>query len=337
MSSDLVVERVYNHSIARVWGAITDPACMQRWLGLTGFAPTVGNVFTVSVPGDLQGTIVGEVLEVNAPGLIRMFWRGGAVKSQVCIELAEANGATRLRMTQSDFGAADQGAMASIWAPLWGLMFDEGLPSALSTAVVVSTVPTGAGGSPVAAVIIAVVALLGLGGALCAVGAAGGWSPSDVAGSSAIEAQPVGGESALDSSQPVRARGDEIASADSKDRSHNDYTPFPTTSSGPVGVRRGATSAGVDYFDETLPTTMNPLLARTMVDLRSHELVFDRLYIRSAFNNEMQSRVVDTDAIIDAGRGLRVTLKEGVKWHDGQPLTAKDLCFTVHALLDPRT
>jgi peptide/nickel transport system substrate-binding protein len=93
----------------------------------------------------------------------------------------------------------------------------------------------------------------------------------------------------------------------------------------------------VTYYEESLPSTMNPLFARTMVDRRAHELVFDRLYYRSAVTSELKSRLVDTATVLEGGKGVQLTLKEGVKWHDGEAFDADDVCFTVRALLDPNT
>ena len=99
-----------------------------------------------------------------------------------------------------------------------------------------------------------------------------------------------------------------------------------------VGVLAGAT---VTYYDEALPTTMNPLFARSMVDFRSHELVFDRLFYRDAVTNKITSKVVARFERLDEGEAFRVWLKDGVKWHDGKPATGEDVCFTVDLLLDP--
>ena len=93
----------------------------------------------------------------------------------------------------------------------------------------------------------------------------------------------------------------------------------------------------MSYYEESLPSTMNPLFARTMVDRRAHELVFDRLYYRSAVTSEIKSRVVESEAVSEGGVKLSVTLKSGIKWHDGEALKASDVCFTVDAMLDPGT
>jgi len=99
-------------------------------------------------------------------------------------------------------------------------------------------------------------------------------------------------------------------------------------------VLAGSTMA---YYEESLPSTMNPLFARTMVDRRAHELVFDRLYYRSAVTSEIKSRIVESEEIIEGGEMLAMTLKKGIKWHDGEELKASDVCFTIGAMLDPAT
>ena len=97
------------------------------------------------------------------------------------------------------------------------------------------------------------------------------------------------------------------------------------------------TGATLAYYDESLPTSMNPLFASTMVDHRSQELVFDRLWFHDPITNELKSRLVERWELADGGNGLKIHLKQGIKWHDGTPLTSKDICFTVDAMLDPKT
>lgn len=94
--------------------------------------------------------------------------------------------------------------------------------------------------------------------------------------------------------------------------------------------------SSIAYYDESLPSSMNPLFARTMVDQRSQELVFDRLFYKSAVTNQLVSRLVE--ATEDVGEdALKVVLRDGVKWHDGKRFGPDDVCFTVRAMLDPGT
>jgi peptide/nickel transport system substrate-binding protein len=97
------------------------------------------------------------------------------------------------------------------------------------------------------------------------------------------------------------------------------------------------TGATVVYFEESSPSTMNPLFAKTMVDHRSHELVFDRLFYRSSVTNELESRLVTSYEKLEGGKKLRLVLREGIKWHDNEALSAADVCFTIEAILNPKT
>jgi len=93
----------------------------------------------------------------------------------------------------------------------------------------------------------------------------------------------------------------------------------------------------VSYYEESLPSTLNPLFATTMVDRRTHELLFDRLFYRSAVTAEIKSRLVESAEVTDRGQRVVLTLKEGITWHDGKPLQPADVCFTVDAMLDAGT
>ena len=106
---------------------------------------------------------------------------------------------------------------------------------------------------------------------------------------------------------------------------------------GLLGTVLLGSASTVAYYEESLPSTMNPLFARTMVDKRSHELVFDRLFYRSAITNELKSRLVTKYEKLEGGQKVKVHLKEGVKWHDGKSLGPDDICFTVDAMLNPDT
>lgn len=97
------------------------------------------------------------------------------------------------------------------------------------------------------------------------------------------------------------------------------------------------TGATLGFYEESLPTTMNPLYARSMVDFRSQELVFDRLYYHDPLDNELVSRLVESGTLAEGGKAYRLQLRAGLRWHDGKAITANDVCFTVKAMLDPGT
>lgn len=97
------------------------------------------------------------------------------------------------------------------------------------------------------------------------------------------------------------------------------------------------TGAVLSFYEESLPGTLNPLYASSMVDFRAQELVFDRLYFHSAIDNRLMSRIVERGEVAESGKAWKIVLKPGVKWHDGKAVTSKDVCFTVNAMLNPAT
>lgn len=97
------------------------------------------------------------------------------------------------------------------------------------------------------------------------------------------------------------------------------------------------TGATLAFYEESLPASMNPFYAQSMVDNRVHELVLDRLYYHSPITNELTSSVVNQWELAEGGKAVRLTLKKGIRWHDGESFGAKDVCFTVAAMLDEGT
>ena len=104
-----------------------------------------------------------------------------------------------------------------------------------------------------------------------------------------------------------------------------------------TGLATMLVAAKLEYFEESLPTTLNPLYASTMVDYRAQELVFDRLWFHDAVTNELKSRVVERWEVAEAGKAIKINLVPGLKWHNGKNFTSKDICFTVNAMLDRNT
>ena len=92
----------------------------------------------------------------------------------------------------------------------------------------------------------------------------------------------------------------------------------------------------VKFYDETLPSSLNPLYAESMVDYRAQELYFDRLYYNDPVTNELTSRIVNRWELASQ-TALRLHLKPGLKWHNGEAVTAADICFTIDAMLNKKT
>ena len=107
---------------------------------------------------------------------------------------------------------------------------------------------------------------------------------------------------------------------------------------GAIAVASVALATEITYYDEDLPSSLNPLYATTMVDYRAQELYFDRLYYTDPVTNAYKSRLVKSYEITSTNPyTIRLTLIDGLKWHNGLKVTAKDVCFTIDAMLDEGT
>lgn len=90
--------------------------------------------------------------------------------------------------------------------------------------------------------------------------------------------------------------------------------------------------APIVFLETTLPTTLNPLFAQTMSDVRAQTLVFDRLFYWGAEDNALSSHLLEDWSYQPELRLVHLRLRDGVFWHDGAPLTGEDICFTHQAM-----
>ncbi|MDQ5972623.1 MAG: bac 5 protein [Patescibacteria group bacterium] len=81
-------------------------------------------------------------------------------------------------------------------------------------------------------------------------------------------------------------------------------------------------------------TTANPLYATGQVDSSVARLVFSGLFKYDDKNN-LTGDLADTWTVNERGNVYTVTLKPGVIWHDGEPLTSADVLFTYQTIQNP--
>lgn len=133
MSHPLAIEReaVYPHSPERVWRALVDPDELAAWLMPTDFAAEVGKTFVLETGDAHIGTIQGEVLEIDAPRLLRCRWTGVFGDTEVTFELAPEADGTRLRVRHDGWGepAPDRGGFDDGWKQ----KLDQDLPRVLGS------------------------------------------------------------------------------------------------------------------------------------------------------------------------------------------------------------
>jgi len=99
-----------------------------------------------------------------------------------------------------------------------------------------------------------------------------------------------------------------------------------------------ATSGGV-YKEGTVdqqPRFINPLyLSDRDIDRDLVELIFSGLFKYNE-QGEVVPDMVSEYQVKDDGRAVEVYLKKNIFWHDGQPLKAADVIFTINLLQDPQ-
>lgn len=82
------------------------------------------------------------------------------------------------------------------------------------------------------------------------------------------------------------------------------------------------------------PGNLNPLIFPTTYDTNIQELVFARL-IRPTETLSFEPDMAESWEVSEDARTLTFTLREGLTWHDGEPLTASDVEFTFTSMADP--
>lgn len=89
------------------------------------------------------------------------------------------------------------------------------------------------------------------------------------------------------------------------------------------------------YAEEQAPGIVHPAYTATMSEARLNELLFEALFT-DAPDLSIEGELAASWQASDDGTALEVTLRDAT-WHDGKPVTAADVAFTVRALQDPRS
>ncbi len=78
----------------------------------------------------------------------------------------------------------------------------------------------------------------------------------------------------------------------------------------------------------------NPLFANTQYDTNVNKLVYDSL-LKLNSKIELEPSMAEKYEISEDGKKVVFTLRDGLKFHDGKPVTSKDVKFTLSALASP--
>ena len=99
-----------------------------------------------------------------------------------------------------------------------------------------------------------------------------------------------------------------------------------------VSGRAGAQGATFTVAEDEMASLLNPLCRNDMYVYRATELLFDSLVRFNLANAAECDGLADSCALAPDGRSITVSLRKGTRWHDGQPVTASDVVYSVGAL-----
>ncbi|MBI2096751.1 MAG: peptide ABC transporter substrate-binding protein [Candidatus Sungbacteria bacterium] len=104
-----------------------------------------------------------------------------------------------------------------------------------------------------------------------------------------------------------------------------------------IKITKAAPKAGGIFREGVIrpPERINPLfLSDNDTDRDISALIFGNLFYYDA-DDKLQPEIAEEYSVSEDGKSYVVTLKKNVSWHDGQPLTADDVVYTVKTIQDP--
>lgn len=103
---------------------------------------------------------------------------------------------------------------------------------------------------------------------------------------------------------------------------------------GVAGVAVGG--SGFEYAEDELAFTLNPLHESSMAETRLNELLFEGLW-GPGYDGQPEPRLAEGYELSTDRLSMTIFLKDGLRWSDGEPITAADVEFTIAAFQHPKT
>jgi len=112
----------------------------------------------------------------------------------------------------------------------------------------------------------------------------------------------------------------------------NPWPPAPTSSPSPPKRGGEVVVGGLSQ-----PDTLDPALAESEASRDLVSLVFDSLTSYDPRTGQLVPRLAETWLIAPDSRTITFTLRTDARWHDGRPVVAEDVVFSVEAARDSGT
>ena len=81
------------------------------------------------------------------------------------------------------------------------------------------------------------------------------------------------------------------------------------------------------------PKTFNPWNSKDATSSSMSELMFDGLVTTNVYTGEVEPKLAKSFVISTDGTQYTFSLRKGIKWSDGKPITAKDVFFTYNTII----
>lgn len=101
------------------------------------------------------------------------------------------------------------------------------------------------------------------------------------------------------------------------------------------GAPKGGSAETFNYNLSQQPTTLNPLSSTDYYASLVQARIVEGLATRDADTYDWKPALATSWEISEDGLTYTFTLREGVKWHDGKPMTAEDVKFSFDAIMHP--
>lgn len=98
-----------------------------------------------------------------------------------------------------------------------------------------------------------------------------------------------------------------------------------------VVVEQLPADGGTLVLSSTIPKTLNPLFNRNEDIYQIHHLIYESL-VTFDENMHIEPLLAQKWEFSNGGNSIDFTIKQGIKWHDGVPLTVEDIVFTVNVI-----
>ena len=126
-----------------------------------------------------------------------------------------------------------------------------------------------------------------------------------------------------------------LVAAATPDASGEDPSPSATPIPSPTPTPEPSTEPGIRIGVMSRPSSINPLTARTQADRDLVALIFSGL-VRLGPDDTIRGDLAERWKIERSGARYTFTIRADARWHDGVPVTAEDVAFTVRLIQDAR-